>query len=83
MPNLPAYRAFLRDHAEEASALLKDLLIGVTNFFRDTETFEQLQREVLPDLVKQAADSPAGLRAWVAGCATGEEAYTVARLLAE
>ena len=83
MPNLPAYCTFLKDHAEETSALLKDLLIGVTNFFRDPETFDMLQRDVLPDLVKQAADSSSGLRSWVAGCATGEEAYSVAMLLAE
>ncbi len=83
VPNLPAYRAFLQANPEEASALLKDLLIGVTNFFRDPEAFELLQRDVVPGLVEQAAQSPAGLRAWVAGCATGEEAYSVAMLLCE
>jgi two-component system CheB/CheR fusion protein len=83
VPTLPAYRAFLQAHPEEASALLKDLLIGVTNFFRDPEAFELLQRDVLPNLVEQAAQAPAGLRAWVAGCATGEEAYSIAMLLCE
>ncbi|WP_298231648.1 chemotaxis protein CheB [uncultured Azohydromonas sp.] len=83
VPNLPAYRAFLQANPEEASALLKDLLIGVTNFFRDPEAFELLQRDVVPEVVEQAAQSPAGLRAWVAGCATGEEAYSIAMLLCE
>ncbi|WP_043461097.1 chemotaxis protein CheB [Azohydromonas australica] len=83
VPDLPAYRAFLQANPQEASALLKDLLIGVTNFFRDPEVFELLQRDVVPELVEQAAQSPAGLRAWVAGCATGEEAYSLAMLLCE
>lgn len=83
LPNLPAYRAFVQGQPEEAAALLKDLLIGVTNFFRDPEAFEVLQRDVLPEVVEQAAHSEAGLRAWVAGCATGEEAYSIAMLLCE
>ncbi|NML16077.1 CheR family methyltransferase [Azohydromonas caseinilytica] len=83
VPNLPAYRAFLQANADEANALLKDLLIGVTNFFRDAEAFELLQRQVVPELMEQAVHSPAGLRAWVAGCATGEEAYSIAMLLTE
>ncbi|WP_157271366.1 CheR family methyltransferase [Azohydromonas aeria] len=83
VPHLPAYRAFMQANPEEASALLKDLLIGVTNFFRDPEVFDLLQRDVLPEAVEQAVSGPAGLRAWVAGCATGEEAYSIAMLLAE
>lgn len=83
VPTLPAYRSFLQANPEEASALLKDLLIGVTNYFRDPETFELLERSVLPELVEQAVQSPGGLRAWVAGCATGEEAYSIAMLLCE
>ncbi len=80
---LPAYRDFLQAQPEEASALLKDLLIGVTNFFRDPEAYEVLQREVIPGLIEHAAGSTAGVRVWVAGCATGEEAYSIAMLLCE
>jgi two-component system CheB/CheR fusion protein len=62
--------------------LLNDLLIGVTNFFRDREAFETLEREVIPAIFR---DRKAGdeVRTWVAGCATGEEAYSLAMLLAD
>jgi two-component system CheB/CheR fusion protein len=83
LPNLPAYRAFLHAQPEETQALLKDLLIGVTNFFRDAEAFEKLQREAIARLFEDDNGNPAGLRAWVAGCATGEEAYSLAILLCE
>ncbi|UUX95051.1 CheR family methyltransferase [Aquabacterium sp. J223] len=82
VPTLPAYRDHLQRQPDEALGLLKDLLIGVTNFFRDVEPFNALQREVLPRLFDQPAD-PAGLRVWVPGCATGEEAYSLAMQLAE
>jgi two-component system CheB/CheR fusion protein len=82
LQDLSAYRDFLRGHTEEASALLKDMLISVTNFFRDREAFEALEREALPPLLEgRKADDE--LRAWVPGCATGEEAYSVAMLLIE
>jgi two-component system CheB/CheR fusion protein len=82
LPDLPAYRDYLHAHPEETRPLLKDMLIGVTNFFRDREAFEALEREVLPGLFEQrAADDP--VRVWVAGCATGEEAYSIAMLLRE
>jgi chemotaxis methyl-accepting protein methylase len=63
-------------------ALFKELLINVTSFFRDGEAFEMLKRDILPKLL---ADKPADyvFRIWVAGCATGEEAYSVAILLRE
>jgi two-component system CheB/CheR fusion protein len=83
LPNLPAYRAFLQTQIEEAGALLKDLLIGVTNFFRDQEAFNALQREVVRRLFEYDAARPEGLRAWVSGCATGEEAYSLAMLMCE
>ncbi|MBV9489367.1 MAG: PAS domain-containing protein [Verrucomicrobia bacterium] len=81
LEDLPAYLAFLRTHPGEVSALLQDLLISVTNFFRDREAFQTLESE-LPRLFhgKKAGDA---IRVWVAGCATGEEAYSVAMLLAE
>jgi two-component system CheB/CheR fusion protein len=82
LSDLTAYAAFLRAHADEARALLKDLLISVTNFFRDPEAFDALARDVVPKLFagKGAGDQ---VRVWAAGCATGEEAYSVAMLLAE
>ncbi len=78
-PPTPATSARTR---EEARALLKDLLISVTNFFRDPEAFEALEASVIPRLFE---DKGAGgyVRVWVAGCATGEEAYSIAMLLAE
>jgi len=79
---LEAYRDFLHDHPAERPALLKDMLISVTNFFRDREAFEALEREVLPHLIEGLAEDDR-IRAWSAGCATGEEAYSIAMLLTE
>src|SRR5215468_968245 len=72
----------LRKDPQELDALLQDLLIGVTNFFRDPAAFEALEREVIPKLFegKGAEDT---VRVWVPGCATGEEAYSIAILLRE
>ena len=82
LPDLPAYREFLRTHPEEAAPLLQDMLISVTNFFRDPNAFEALERDVLPGLLSnRQPDEP--VRVWVAGCATGEEAYSVTMLLKE
>lgn len=82
LPDLPAYRDYLREHPEEATPLLQDMLISVTNFFRDREAFEALERDILPGLLEgRAQDAP--LRVWVAGCATGEEAYSICILLCE
>jgi two-component system CheB/CheR fusion protein len=76
------YVELLRSDAGEAGDLFQDLLIGVTQFFRDRPEFELLEREVVPKLFegKQAEDQ---LRVWVLGCATGEEAYSIAMLLRE
>ena len=79
---LTAYRDFMSTHPLEAQALLKDLLISVTNFFRDRNAFEALEREVM-DKVFHAKTTGDQVRVWVAGCATGEEAYSVAILLLE
>ena len=78
--DLQGYYSALRDNLDEAQALMSDLLISVTSFFRDRESFEQLQRSVLPQLFK---NGPESIRVWVAGCATGEEAYSIAILLLE
>ncbi len=82
LPDLQAYSNYLQEHAEETNALLKDLLISVTNFFRDKKAFEALELEILPTLIKNK-NSEEQVRIWVAGCATGEEAYAIAMLCAE
>jgi two-component system CheB/CheR fusion protein len=76
------YLAILRDSAPEAQALFADLLISVTTFFRDAAAFERLRALVVPKLFedKGAADP---IRVWVPGCATGEEAYSIAIMLLE
>jgi two-component system CheB/CheR fusion protein len=75
-----AYVAFLQSNPHEAQLLMQELLISVTSFFRDPEAFETLTEKALPGLLEsRAADVP--LRVWVPGCATGEEAYSVAMLL--
>jgi two-component system CheB/CheR fusion protein len=80
--NLPDYSNFMRARDEETQALLKDLLISVTNFFRDAEAFEMLEREIIPKILENKTSEDAA-RIWVAGCATGEEAYSLAMLFAE
>jgi two-component system CheB/CheR fusion protein len=80
--NLQQYYDFLRQDSGEAEALFGDLLISVTRFFRDNEAFDALRVNVLPHLFsyKQPSES---IRVWVPGCATGEEAYTIAIILEE
>lgn len=82
LKDLPSYRDFLRDQPAETPALLDDMLISVTNFFRDREAFEALERDVVPDLfASRSTEDP--VRIWTPGCATGEEAYSLAILFAE
>lgn len=76
------YAARLRTDPAELDALYRDLLIGVTQFFRDAEAFERLGSIWLPRMLKRL-DAGEELRAWVAGCATGEEAYSLAILIRE
>jgi two-component system CheB/CheR fusion protein len=72
----------LQRDREELDVLYRDLLIGVTRFFRDEKAFELLENEILPELLQRGPhDAP--LRIWVAGCATGEEVYSLAILLQE
>ncbi|HWO13939.1 MAG TPA: chemotaxis protein CheB, partial [Polyangiaceae bacterium] len=74
--DLEAYARLLADSPEECAALYRDLLIGVTSFFRDPESFVALKRLVFPTIVRgRSADSP--IRIWVPGCATGEEVYSI------
>ncbi|WNV03927.1 chemotaxis protein CheB [Candidatus Methylospira mobilis] len=76
------YARYLKENPHEVHMLFKELLINVTGFFRDGEAFEILKQDILPELF---SDKPADyvFRAWVAGCASGEEAYSIAILLYE
>ncbi len=79
---LGGYLKFIQTTPEEVDALFRDLLIGVTSFFRDPEAFEALEEQVIPKLF-DAKRADAVIRIWVPGCSTGEEAYSLAILLAE
>src|SRR5262249_44014086 len=80
--DLAGYIERLRKESEEVRLLFRDLLIGVTNFFRDKEAFEALATLVVPELFKETGAGDT-LRIWVPGCATGEEVYSIAILLRE
>lgn len=76
------YVRYLQENSQELDLLFKELLIGVTNFFRDPAVWEELRTQVIPALL--ASRSPGhALRAWVPGCSTGEEAYTLAMVFRE
>lgn len=79
---LASYVRYLQENSQELDLLFKELLIGVTGFFRDPACWEELRTNILPALI---ASRPNGhvLRAWVAGCSTGEEAYSLAMLFKE
>jgi two-component system CheB/CheR fusion protein len=77
-----AYRAFLSEHPEEFAELFNTILINVTGFFRDKETWDVVAEQVIPRLLEERMDDTP-IRVWSAGCASGEEPYTVAMLLAE
>ncbi|HZU83245.1 MAG TPA: CheR family methyltransferase, partial [Polyangiaceae bacterium] len=82
LDKLEAYLSLLESDPNELRSLYNDLLIGVTSFFRDTEPFDTLKNVVFPRLLDgRPHDVP--IRLWVAGCATGEEAYSVAIALLE
>lgn len=82
LDSLDAYLRVLRTDASEADALFNTLLIGVTRFFRDTAAWDEMARTAVPALL--AAHTGGGtLRAWVPGCSTGEEAYSLAILFRE
>ena len=82
LSNLSQYSEYLRQQPHEVHLLVKDLLISVTNFFRDNDSLETLGLKVIPKLLENKT-STAAVRVWVAGCATGEEAYSIGMLLAE
>ncbi|MBW4678265.1 MAG: PAS domain-containing protein [Desmonostoc geniculatum HA4340-LM1] len=82
LEKLEDYVKYLQEHAEEVNALYQDVLIAVTSFFRDSEAFEALKTKVFPSITKGRSPESA-LRIWVAGCSTGEEAYSIAICLLE
>ena len=79
---MDAYIQYLQQAPKEVEALFRDLLIGVTSFFRDPEAFKTFEEQVIPKIF---AEKPAGssIRVWSTGCSTGEEAYSIAILLLE
>jgi two-component system CheB/CheR fusion protein len=79
---MAAYVRYLQENSQELDLLFKELLIGVTNFFRDPAVWEQLGAQAIPALLANRSHGQA-LRAWVPGCSTGEEAYSLAILLKE
>jgi two-component system, chemotaxis family, CheB/CheR fusion protein len=82
LPDIPSYLEYLRNNPDEIQSLLKNLLINVTNFFRDREAWFALEAEVVPNLFagKRGSDQ---VRVWSCGCASGEEAYSLAMVLSE
>ncbi|HVV73293.1 MAG TPA: chemotaxis protein CheB, partial [Verrucomicrobiae bacterium] len=79
---LARYSKYLQQHPAELASLHQDLLINVTSFFRNPPVYDQLKRKVFPKLVKNLSGSDT-LRIWVAGCSTGQEAYSIAMAYAE
>ncbi|MBN1509152.1 MAG: PAS domain-containing protein [Sedimentisphaerales bacterium] len=79
---IAAYVRYLQENSQEVDLLFKELLIGVTSFFRDPAAWEQLREKALPELLARGSPGQA-LRAWVPGCSTGEEAYSLAIVFKE
>jgi two-component system, chemotaxis family, CheB/CheR fusion protein len=77
-----SYVHFLQENPKEVHILFKELMIGVTNFFRDAPVWEKLKEKVFPELIKKMKPN-SQLRAWVPGCSTGEEAYSLAIIFKE
>ncbi|NGZ05362.1 MAG: response regulator [Magnetococcales bacterium] len=82
IPTITGYLELLERQPEELDLLIQDILVGVTAFFRDRDAYQILERQVVPRLFSDK-DSLQPVRVWVAGCATGEEAYSIAMLLHE
>jgi two-component system CheB/CheR fusion protein len=82
-PTIRDYADYLRTHPDEVKELVKAFLIKVTGFFRDPEAFEFIGSTIIPELIERGKENGRMLRLWSAGCATGEEAYSLALLLAD
>jgi two-component system CheB/CheR fusion protein len=79
---IASYVLFLNENPKEIEILFKELLIGVTNFFRDAPVWEKLKESILPDIISRLEPGSI-LRAWIPGCSTGEEAYSLAIVFKE
>jgi two-component system CheB/CheR fusion protein len=82
LDNIHSYVCFLQKNSKEVETLFKELLIGITSFFRDSAVWEMLKESVLPALIDELPDGYV-MRAWVTGCSTGEEAYSLAIVFSE
>jgi two-component system CheB/CheR fusion protein len=82
IPTLKQYAEFLQHNTQEVDLLFKEVLIGVTNFFRDAAVWKHLAAEVVPELLARRS-AEHSLRAWVIGCSSGEEAYSLAIVFTE
>ena len=82
LPSLDAYATFLKENPPEILALGEDFLIKVTEFFREPAAWKALEQEVIPKIVENLSRGQP-LRIWVAGCASGEEAYSMGIALLE
>ena len=80
---LDNYIKILRDDASELNQLYQDFLIDVSGFFRDREAFDVLAQQIIPELIRHKGKSEIPIRVWIPGCASGEEAYTIAMLFYE
>ncbi len=80
--NIDSYVEALESDVEEIDCLFRDLLVEVTHFFRDPDAFQRLRESILPELLRRS-DPKQEIRVWASGCATGEEAYSIAILLSE
>lgn len=80
--NIDVYARYIKNNPAEVNKLFKELLINVTSFFRDAEAFAVLEKDILPSLCQLKTDNSV-FRAWIVGCSTGEEAYSIAILLRE
>ncbi|TDQ11815.1 CheR family methyltransferase [Pedobacter metabolipauper] len=81
LPDYVHYVNYLRENPHEIDILFNELLIGVTKFFRDREAFDLLKDQLYSKLIKKGIDEP--IRIWIAGCSTGEEAYSIAIIISE
>src|ERR1700730_4883638 len=82
LPSYDAYQGYLENHPEEFSLLFNTILINVTNFFRDAEAWKFVATEIVPRILADTSADDA-IRVWSAGCASGEEAYTLAMILVD
>lgn len=82
LSNLNQYVRYLQENSNEIDLLFKELLIGVTNFFREPDAFTVLKEKVIPEMLKNKKNGDF-IRVWVIGCSTGEEAYSIAIVLKE